>query len=138
MFVTVVTLSRLATMVRNNVRSAAFSTAAAPPRYGRVRQLVGNAAKGPLKLVGLAVAAAMAVEYQNSRELAADAKGDKKRVLVLPFHRMRLVEARRRGNLMLESLWTGDDADDTIMEVRTAVEKASNKQAHAYNIMSFY
>ena len=113
-------------MERNNVGSAAFSTAASPPRYGRVRQFVANAAKGPLKLMGLAVAAAMAIEYKNSRELAEDAKGDKKRVLVLPFHRMRLVEARRPGNLMLKSLLAGDDADDTIMEVCMAVENASS------------
>jgi hypothetical protein len=103
-------------MASNNVRSAAFSTQASPPRYGKVRQFVTNAAKGPLKLMGLAVAAAMAIEYKNYRELEEDAEGDKKRVLVLPFHRMRLVEARRRGNLMIESLLAGDDADNAIME----------------------
>jgi hypothetical protein len=113
-------------MASNNVRSAAFSTQASPPRYGKVRQFVINAAKGPLKLMGLAVAAAMAIEYKNYRELEEDAEGDKKRVLVLPFHRMRLVEARRRGNLMIESLLAGDDADNAIMEVRMAVENASN------------
>jgi hypothetical protein len=105
-------------MARNIFRSAAFSTAVAPPRHERIRQIVGKAAKGPLKLVGLAVAAAMAVEYKNSRELAEDARGDKKQVLVLPFHRMRIVETKRPGNVMLESLSAGDDADDTVMEVR--------------------
>jgi hypothetical protein len=81
-----------------------------------------------LKLVGLAVAAAVAVEYRNSRELAKDAKGDKKQVLVLPFHRMKIVETKRPGNLMLESLSAGDDADDTVMEVCNRY--SSDFQAH--------
>lgn len=105
-------------MARNIVRSTAFSTSAAPPRHERIRQILGKAARGPLKLVGLAVTAAVAVEYKNSRERAEDASSDKKRVLVLPFHRMKIVETKRPGNAILESLSAGDDADDTVMEVR--------------------
>lgn len=105
-------------MARNIFRSTAFSMSAAPPRHERIRQILGKATRGPLKLVGLAVATAVAVEYKNSRDLAEDASGDKKRVLVLPFHRMKIVETKRPGNMILESLSAGDDADDTVVEVR--------------------
>jgi len=100
--------------------TAAFSTKAGPPRaHGRVRKFLGNALKGPLTLAGLALAAAVAIEYQNAAEVAEDAKGDKKRVLVLPFHRMKLVETKRPSfSATLESLSASDSGDDAIMEVR--------------------
>lgn len=100
--------------------TAAFSTKAGPPRvHGRVRKFIGSALKGPLTLAGLALVATFAIEYQNAKELAEDAKGDKKRVLVLPFHRMKLVENKRPSfSATLDSLSASDSGDESVMEVR--------------------
>ena len=100
--------------------TAAFSTKAGPPRaHERVRKFIGSALKGPLTLAGFALAATLAIEYQNARELAEDAKGDKKRVLVLPFYRMKLVESKRPSfSATLDSLSVSDSGDEPVMEVR--------------------
>ena len=102
--------------------TAAFSTKAVPPRpHGKIRRFLGSALKGPLTLAGLALAAAFAVEYKNAAEVAEDAKGDKKRVLVLPFYRMKLVETKKPSfSATFESLSASDGADDAVMEVRTS------------------
>ena len=92
-------LSIKTTMARNHARAAAFSTSAqpplVPPRYRTVRKFLGRAARGPLTVLGLVAVSALAIEYKTRKDVAEDAKGDKKRVLVLPFHRMKLVETKR-------------------------------------------
>lgn len=100
--------------------TGASSAMAPPPRvHGKVRKLLGSAVKGPLTLAGFALAAVLAVEYKNARDVADDRKGDKKRVLVLPFHRIKLVETKKPSfSATLESLSASDSGDDIVMEVR--------------------
>lgn len=120
--------------------SAAFSTKAGAPRpHGRVRKFLGNAVKGPLTLVGLALAATLAMEFKNASDLAEDAKGDKKRVLVLPFYRIKLVEAKKPSfSTTLESLSASGD-DDTVMEVEVnQLVDAIHAAAQDPNVVALY
>lgn len=98
--------------------------------------------KGPLTLAGLALAATVAMEYKNARDVAEDQKGDKKRVLVLPFHRIKLVERKKPGfdAALLESLSSNDSsADDAIMEVEVKeLVDAIHAAAQDPNIVALY
>lgn len=122
--------------------TAAFSTKAGPPRpHARVRKFLGNALKGPLALAGLALAATLAIEYKNAHDIAQDAKGEKKRVLVLPFYRMKLVETKKPSfSTTLESLSSASDGpDDAIMEVEVSqLVDAIHAAAQDPNVVALY
>ncbi len=119
---------------------AAFSTMARPPRvHNRARKLLGNTVKGPLALAGLVLAASLAIELKIARDVANDAKGDKKRVLVLPFYRMKLVETRKPSlGAILESFRDNSD-DDAIMEVEVnQLVDAIHAAAQDPNVVALY
>lgn len=107
--------------------AAAVARSTTTPGYGILRRLQ-RATTGSLALVGIGALAAIAYEYRSMKQVrdeekcltAADGSDNdeakKKRVLVLPFHRMRLVETKKNqfGNLTSR---LADDGDERILEV---------------------
>ena len=90
--------------------------------FGILRR-VRRATTGTLALVGFGAVVALAYEYSQLEEPVllggGDDKKEKKQVLVLPFHRMKLVETRS-GNNPLNMIPSNDE--DRILEVRTVIE----------------
>jgi hypothetical protein len=99
---------------------------------GRVLRRFQRATTGTLALVGVGALGYMAWEYQSMQAIrqedeyreataandeSSDKKKKKKRVLVLPFHRMKLVETKKPSLSDFASRLS-DDNDDRILEVR--------------------
>lgn len=93
-----------------------------------------------LALVGVGTLAYIAYDYNSMKvvrqedEYRADAAKDdkkKKRVLVLPFHRMRLVETKKKqfGDLARLS-----DDDDRILEVRANMQSSNHTNIHTCSL----
>lgn len=81
---------------------------------------VRRAATGSLALVGLGAVATVAYEWNQMKQVEEDGLDEtgemKKRVLVIPFHRMTLVE-RKKNSFDGRSLAKLADAEDRMMEV---------------------
>ena len=92
-----------------------------------------------MALAGLVLAASLAIELKNASDVAKDTKGDKKRVLVLPFYRMKLVETRKPSfSTILQSLSDSTD-DDAVMEVEVnQLVDAIHEAAQDPNVVALY
>lgn len=90
-----------------------------PSALKRIGNSVGRVVLFPIGLAGLAGIAVGLREARIRREVRKDEESTKKRVLVLPFHRMKLVEAKKSSFVDGLHSISAEEKDDRIMEVRS-------------------
>lgn len=95
-----------------------------------------------LALSSVVAAGVVYYDYKAARDVAKDSpKQKKKSVLVLPFHRMKLVEQKGKFNLrqQLSSLSSDQDDDGKIIEVEVQeLVEIIHAAAHDPNIVALY
>lgn len=82
-----------------------------------VARRFGTVARRSLAIAGGGAAVAFYFEYKVTQEVEQESKGDKKRLLELPFHRMKLVETKKTNNVLSLLSRLDDEEDDSTFEV---------------------